>query len=123
MHVDVRQAGEVILVDLEGRLMAGNFGDELLHNVMNELVGEGYTKIILNLSKVKKIDSSGIGELVAGIRMAAKLGTAVKLVNVEPKVLKILELSQILPLLKIYDTEEEAVAAFEESGSEAAAQG
>ena len=69
MHVEVRNLEDVILVDLEGRLVAG-VGDQILRDVMNELIAEGWQKILLNLSGVSWIDSSGIGELVAGIRLA-----------------------------------------------------
>lgn len=112
MHVEVRKADDVIVVDLNGDLIAGATGDELLRAVMNELVAESWRKILLNLSEVGRIDSAGIGELVASIRMAEKLGTEVKLINLHGKVREILELGQILPLLDIYESEEAAMAAF-----------
>ena len=45
MHVDVRKAEDVIIVDLSGRLIAG-VGDVLLRDVMNELVAEDWKKIL-----------------------------------------------------------------------------
>ena len=51
MKVDVRHVGDVIIVDLEGRLVMG-VGDELLRDVMNELVAEDWKKILLNLRPV-----------------------------------------------------------------------
>ncbi|MEE8523242.1 MAG: STAS domain-containing protein [Thermoanaerobaculia bacterium] len=111
MHVDVREAGPTIIVDLQGRLVAGT-GDEILHNVMNELLGRGWSKIVLNISEVTKIDSSGIGELVSGIKLAKRLGSSVKLINLSDQVRTVLKLSQILPHLDIHDSEEDALAAF-----------
>jgi len=111
MHVDVRKAGSAIIVDLQGRLVAGT-GDEMLHNVMNELIGSGWTKIVLNVSEVTKIDSSGIGELVSGIKLAKRLGSSVKLINISDQVRTVLKLSQILPHLEIHDSEEDALASF-----------
>ena len=64
MKVDVRHVEDVIIVDLEGRLVMG-VGDELLREVMNELIAEDWKKILLNLRKVTIIDSSGIGEVVS----------------------------------------------------------
>lgn len=112
MHVDVREAGDAIVVDLEGGLVAGA-GDELLREVLDELLTEGWTKIVLNLSEVERIDSSGIGELVAGTRGAARIGGRIKLVNVRAKVRDVLHLSQVLAILDVYDDEEEALASFE----------
>lgn len=112
MHVDVRKSGEdAIIVDLEGRLVAG-VGDELLREVMNELVAEGWEKILLNLSRVTRIDSSGVGELVASARLARRFGGSVKIVRLSEDVRRVLHLSQILPVLDIYDSEDEAIGSF-----------
>src|SRR5262245_49670564 len=51
MHVEVRKVDDVVIVDLQGRLLAG-VGDEILRNVVNELLAEGWKKILLNLSGV-----------------------------------------------------------------------
>ncbi|MCP3959832.1 MAG: STAS domain-containing protein [bacterium] len=114
MRVDVRKTEEVIIVDLQGRLVSGT-GDQLLREVMNELLAASWTKILLNLSEVTKIDSAGIGELVASIKLAERFSSQVKLLHVRGQIRDILELSQILPLLEVYDSEESALQAFEES--------
>jgi anti-sigma B factor antagonist len=111
MHVEVRQAEDVIIVDLRGQLVAGT-GDELLRDVMNELVAESWKKILLNLSEVSRIDSAGIGELVASCRLAERLGTHVKLLHVRGRVRRVLELGRVLPLFEVYDDEEEALSHF-----------
>ena len=113
MRVDVRHADDVIIVDLQGRLVSGT-GDRLLNEIMNELLATSWSKILLNLSEVTKIDSAGIGELVASVKLAERFGSQVKLLHVQGQIRDILELSQILPLLSIYDSEPEAVAAFVE---------
>lgn len=111
MHVDVRKAGEVIIVDMAGNLVLGD-GEEMLGEVMAEVLAEGWKKIVLNLSKVSRLDSSGIGELVAGWKQARKLGASVKLVRVGDRVKHTLHLSQVLPLLEVYEQEADAVASF-----------
>ena len=111
MHVDVRKTDDVVVVDLEGQLVAGT-GSDLLHEVMNELLGRGWPKILLNLEKVGRIDSSGVGELVASIKLGERVGTAVKLVQGRGKVHDVLDISHILPLLDMYSSEEEALASF-----------
>ena len=111
MHVEVRNLEDVILVDLEGRLVAG-VGDQILRDVMDELIAEGWQKILLNLSGVSWIDSSGIGELVAGIRLAKRFNCSVKLLRVGDRVKHVLSLSQLLPLLEVYESEEDALERF-----------
>ena len=119
MRVEVRQAEDVIIVDLRGRLVSGT-GDQLLREIINELLAASWSKILLNLSEVTKIDSAGIGELVASIKLAERFGSQVKLLHVRGQIRDILELSQILPLLAIYDSEPEAVAAFDAGAAEPA---
>ncbi len=116
MRVDVRQAEDVIIVDLTGRLVSGT-GDQLLREVMNELLAASWTKIVLNLSEVTKIDSAGIGELVASIKLAERFSSHVKLLHVRGQIRDILELSQILPLLSIYDSEQSAIESFPDEES------
>ena len=116
MRVDVRKEEDVIIVDLQGRLVSGT-GDQLLNEVMNELLAASWTKILLNLSEVTKIDSAGIGELVASIKLARRFDSRVKLLHVRGQIRDILELSQILPLLEVYDSEEEALEAFAAIGA------
>lgn len=111
MHVDVRNSEDVIIVDLNGRLVGG-VGDEMLRDVMNELIAEGWKKILLNLSGVEWIDSAGIGELVASIKLAERFGSSVKLLRIGDKVKHVLSISQILPLLDVYEDEAKALETF-----------
>jgi anti-sigma B factor antagonist len=112
MKVDVRNVDDVIIVDLDGRLVLG-VGDELLRDVMNELLAEDWKKIVLNLRKVTIMDSSGIGEVVASWKLAGRFGASVKLLRPGPQVQRTLRLTQLLPLLEVYDSEDEAVASFD----------
>lgn len=114
MKVDVRHVDNVIIVDLEGRLVMG-VGDELLRDVMNQLVAEGWSKIILNLREVSIMDSSGIGEVVSSWKLAQRFGGTVKLLRPAPSVKRTLLLTQLLPLLEVFDDEAEAVASFSQS--------
>lgn len=111
MEVEVRKNGDVIIVDLEGRLVAGTGADHL-QAVVNELLAADWKKVILNLSQVTKVDSAGIGELVASSRLAQRFGSEVKLIKLRGQVRQIFELSQLLPLMAIYESEEDAVDAF-----------
>jgi len=114
MKVDVRHVGDIIIVDLDGRLVMG-VGDELLRDVMNELIAEDWKKIILNLRRVAIMDSSGIGEVVSGWKLARRFGGTVKLLRPKPQVERTLRITQLLPLLEVYDDESEAVASFQAS--------
>ena len=111
MKVDVRHVDDVIIVDLDGRLVMG-VGDELLREVINELLAEDWKKIVLNLRKVAIMDSSGMGEIVSSWKVAKKFGAAVKLLRPAEPIIRTLRLTQIMPLLEVFDDEDEAVASF-----------
>jgi anti-anti-sigma factor len=111
MHVEVRKAGDVVIVDLQGRLLAG-IGDEILRNVVNELLAEGWKKILLNLSGVTVVDSSGTGELVASLKICGKFEARLKLLNLHERVRKSLHLSELLPVFEVYEDEPTALSHF-----------
>ena len=111
MKVEVRNVDDVIIVDLIGRLVMGT-GDELLREIMNELLAENWKKIVINLRDVTIMDSSGIGELVSGWKIAKRFDAEVKLLRPQPQVKRTLLLTQLLPLLEVFDDETEAVSSF-----------
>ncbi len=104
MHVEVRKSKDVVIVDLSGKLLAG-IGDEILRSVVNELLAEGWKKILLNLSDVSAIDSAGTGELVASLKISERFGASLKLLNLHERVRKSLHLSQLLPVFEVFDEE------------------
>ena len=111
MHLEVRHADDVVILDLSGKLTAG-FGDELLHEALDELLVEGWKKIVVNMSAVSFMDSAGLGELVAGLKKARQGGAEMKVVAGEGRVRSTLSLSRLLPLFEVFDSEEEAVRRF-----------
>ncbi len=117
MHVEVRKSGDVVIVDLEGKLTAG-LGDQILRETIDELLAEKWTGILLNLAAVTFMDSAGIGELVAGFRTAKRFGTTLKLLNANERVRSTLYTARLLPIFEIYNDEPTALASFAEIASE-----
>jgi len=111
MNTHVRKVGVVAIVDLKGDLVTED-GDEELHEVVNRLLGEGITRILLNLTHVKRMDSGGVGELVTGWKLAHGRGASIKLLRPGDRVKHTLHLSQILPLVEVFEDEHEAVSSF-----------
>ena len=111
MHVELRKAGEVVIVDLDGKLTAG-LGDQLLRDTLNQLLADRHRKILVNLSKVSFIDSAGVGELVAGLRACQREGTALKVLNSSERVNSTLYLARLLPIFEVYQAERDALQSF-----------
>ena len=125
MKIDLRKVDDVVIIDLQGKLVSG-IGDEVLREALREVMADDWKKILLNLSEVSAIDSAGVGELVAGLRTAHKIDAQLKATQLGGRVERVLGLAQILPLLDIYPTEEDALASFKDrpaAGSQAASAG
>jgi anti-sigma B factor antagonist len=109
VHVEVRKTDDVVMVDLDGKLTLG-LGDQILRETIDELLAEGWRKIVLNLSHVSFIDSAGVGELVSGLRTAKSFGARLKLVNASERAYSTLTISRLLPIFEIHADEGEALA-------------
>jgi len=111
MHVDVHHHGDVIVLDLNGDLVLGD-GDEVLRAAVDEILAEGWRKVVVNLARVKRLDSSGIGELVASWKLAHRFDARLKVLRPGDKVKHTLHLAQVLPVLEVFEDESAALASF-----------
>jgi anti-sigma B factor antagonist len=112
MHLEVRKTGDVVILDLKGKLTAG-LGDQLLRDAIDELLAERRGHIVINLSEVSFVDSAGVGELVAGLKTARRFGAQLKLLNLGERVYSTLDMARLLPTFEIFEDEEEAVRSFD----------
>src|SRR5215467_2018349 len=76
----IRQVADVSIVDLSGRITLGD-GTKSLRETVQQLLGDGQMRILLNLGEVASIDSAGIGELVAALISARNRGAELKLLK------------------------------------------
>ena len=108
MQCEARNVGDVSVVSLSGKLVSG-VGDVLLRETINQLLADNRLRILVNLSEVTHIDSSGVGELVASRRIAKRFGGVLRLVKPVGTVERVLRLGHILPLFKLHESEEEGI--------------
>jgi len=111
MQLSTRQKDGVTIVDLKGKITIGS-GDVELRNAVLQAVNDGAKKILINLSDVTTIDSSGVGELVSSYTTAKNRGAQLKLVNLPAKVQDVLTVTQLITVFDVYDTEDEAIRSF-----------
>jgi len=111
LDINVRKRAQVQVVQLRGQLRMGPAVDSL-RQALEEAVGSGDTRIVINLSEVPMIDSSGIGLLVKLLVSTKKLGGNVKLLQPSKFAIQTLRLVGVLNLFETYDEEEAAVASF-----------
>lgn len=111
INISERQAGDVTILDLEGKVTIGE-GSVALRNAIRRLLGEGKTKILLNLANVGYIDSSGIGELVSSFTAVNKEGGTLKLLNLTQKIQDLLAITKLLTVFDTFDDEASALSSF-----------
>ena len=111
MKASIRQTNEVTIVDLSGQIKLGE-GSSVLRDIVKDLLSKGEKKILVNLSNVNYIDSSGIGELVSAHTSACNQGGEIKLLHLTKKVRDLLQIMKLYSVFQVVDDEAQAVAAF-----------
>jgi len=112
LSVNTRKVGGVVVVDMSGRLTAGE-PVLLLRDTMRRFIEDGGRKFVLNLGSVSYIDSSGLGELVTTYTSLQNRGGAVNLLNLTKKANDLLQMTKLLTVFDTFDDEAKAVAAHE----------
>jgi anti-sigma B factor antagonist len=114
MQIEERVVGDVVVLDLKGKITLGE-GDELLKDKVNSLVNQGHKKIILNLADVPYIDSAGLGEVVRTYTTVSRQGGSLKLLNLTKRITDLLSITKLLTVFETFDSENEAVRSFSAS--------
>jgi len=112
MHVTERSVGEVVIVDVSGKVTLGDGGDVVLKDKMASLVQQGTKKVLLNLADVSYVDSAGLGAIVQSYATLNKSGGSLKLLNVTKRIRDLLSITKLLTVFECLDNEADAVKSF-----------
>ena len=111
MKASTRTSGNIEIISLQGKITIGA-GDTQLREVIANAVNAGKTNILLDLSGVTTIDSSGIGELVGSYTTVTNRGGKLKLLHLPAKLNELLHVTQLITVFEVYENEQEAVGSF-----------
>ena len=111
VKLNTRKVGDVTVVDVSGRITLGE-GSSALRDSLRELITQGEKKILLNLSEVSYIDSSGIGELVSGFTSVANSGGTLKLLGLTKRVKDLLQITKLYTVFDVHEEEAHAIRSF-----------
>ena len=112
LNITERRNGSVTVLDLKGNIRLGE-GNIELHNILRFLVEKGERRILLNLAEVSYIDSSGLGELVAGYTTLQKNGGELKILRLTERVHELMVITKLLTVFDVFENEQEAVDSFQ----------
>jgi len=112
MEVQAEKAGDVAVVLLPGEALDASNAQEFKRDIAPVL--EANAKVVFDLSQLQFVDSSGCGALLSCLRKLNAEGGDLKLCGVPKPVRAVLELIRLDRILKIFDTREEAIGAFQQ---------
>jgi anti-sigma B factor antagonist len=115
LKLETRQAEAVTIVSCQGRIV---FGDEAayLRDTLKKVLTTT-RNVVLNLANVSYIDSGGLGTLVGVYSSARASGADIKLTGLGQRLRDVLQITKLATVFEVYETEPQAVAAFQSTGS------
>ena len=117
MKITQRDADNVVVLDLNGKLTGGPDA-EIFREVFKSLVDQGKKNIVVNLEKVSWINSTGLGILISGYTSIRRGGGDLVIMHASDRIESILYVTKLNLLFKSYETEEDALKSFAEDKSE-----
>jgi anti-sigma B factor antagonist len=106
-----REVDGVTVIAMDGRIVLGEESNALREKV-KALVAEGKKKVVMNMDNVTFIDSAGLGTLVAAHHSAKNQGASLRLCHLGTKFQEVLQITKLMTIFEVYNTEPEAVASF-----------
>jgi anti-sigma B factor antagonist len=110
MKISNRQITDVTILDVSGRVVAGEV--TLLRDSVRNLIARGENNILLNLADVPYVDSAGIGELVSALVAVRRQSGCLGLFNLSRRVRDVLGIVKLLTVFQVFASEAEALATF-----------
>lgn len=112
MHIQITKKNDAVIFNIEGEIDLYN-SPELRHKLTDE-INKGTNKILLNFSKVKYIDSSGLATLIEGLQKMDRQKGELKLCGLQKAIMDIFEVARLEDVFSIHKTQEEALDDFKE---------
>ena len=110
MQIATRQTGSATVVDVKGDIDLYN-SPEVRKVILEELKDKRTSRLVVNLSQVRYIDSSGVASLVEGLKISKSLGSRFMLYGLSPAAREVLELSRLIRVFEVFDSEDLALKA------------
>jgi len=108
MDISMRQVGETMIVDVVGEITLYN-SPEMRRTLIDLLREKRLPRVIINLERVKYIDSAGVASLVEGLKISRDLKSGFALYGLSRTAREVLELTKLIKVFEVHDSEEEAL--------------
>jgi len=111
MKLSDRIQDEIVILEPKGKIMGGPDAS-LLHDKLHEYIEQNKTKVIVDLSKVDWMNSTGLGILISGLTTIRNNNGELKLANLTKKVQSLLTITKLVSVFEAYDSLDEAIDSF-----------
>jgi anti-sigma B factor antagonist len=108
VHISARRRDKTPIFDLSGDIDFAN-SREVRDSVLREIRESRTARVVVNLSQVRYIDSSGVASLVEGLKAARDLGSRFILAGLSTSAREVLQLSRLFRVFEVYENEQEAL--------------
>lgn len=112
MNYNVDERYNSVVIKLKGNVMGGPDGSKL-HDTLHDLKENNKANIVVDLSKVKFMNSSGLGMLISGMTTMRNAGGDLRLANVADRIQSLLVITKLITVFKHYDSVKEAVESYD----------
>jgi anti-sigma B factor antagonist len=113
MNYNVEERYNSVVISLKGNVMGGPDGAKL-HDTLHELKEQGKTNVVVDLSKVKFMNSSGLGMLISAMTTMRNSGGDLRLANVADRIQSLLVITKLITVFKHFESVDDAARSFEE---------
>lgn len=110
MEISTETVDQVCVIDLVGRLEASNSAQ--LKDKVSELIKDGQVNLLVDMSRIDFIDSSGLGTLVKCLRSASKAGGGLKITSLQEYTRKLFTTTRLDRVFELFKTRDAALKSF-----------
>lgn len=107
--ISARRQGKTTIFDLSGVIDFAN-SPKVRDSVLREIRESNTPRVMMNLGEIRYLDSSGVAALVEGLKASRDLGSRFILFGLSTSAREVLQLSRLIKVFEIYDSEEQAMA-------------
>jgi anti-sigma B factor antagonist len=111
MKTKVNERYEAVIIELKGNVMGGEDTKEF-NDLLHKLIDEGKKNIVVDLSDVKFMNSSGLGMMIGGLTTMKKAGGSLKLARVTEKIESLLIITKLITIFEFFDNVDDAIKSF-----------
>ena len=103
--------GKIAIIEIKGSLV-GDADTDKFRSAVQDFIEQGNKLLVVNLSKVNYMNSSGIGSMISAYTSYKKVGGEIKLAGLTNNVHNVLVISKLIDFFDVHDTVDEAIDSF-----------